>query len=84
MIPQEVPKKPAFSMRAAGYMMHSSTLMKPVTSERNKHLAELCMKLRKETGVGLMDAKKVLFEMNGNYDAALNYIKAGKLSRGKM
>lgn len=43
--------------------------------------AELIKQLRQETGAGILDAKKTLDEMGGDYEKALSILKAKGLAR---
>lgn len=43
--------------------------------------AELIKKLREETGAGILDAKKTLDEMGGDYDKALSILKAKGIAK---
>lgn len=43
--------------------------------------AELIKKLREETGAGILDAKKTLEEMGGDYDKALSVLKAKGIAK---
>lgn len=43
--------------------------------------AELIKQLRQETGAGILDAKKTLDEMGGDYDKALSILKAKGIAR---
>ncbi|MBI4672699.1 MAG: elongation factor Ts [Chloroflexi bacterium] len=43
--------------------------------------AELIKKLREETGAGILDAKKTLDEMGGDYDKALSILKAKAIAK---
>lgn len=45
--------------------------------------AELVKKLREETGAGILDAKKTLDEMGGDYDKALSILKAKGIARAE-
>ncbi len=42
---------------------------------------ELIKKLREDTGVGMMDVKRALTENNGDYDAAVDWLRAKGLSK---
>lgn len=45
--------------------------------------AELIKKLREETGAGILDAKKTLDEMGGDYDKALSILKAKGIAKAE-
>jgi len=45
--------------------------------------AELIKKLREETGAGILDAKKTLEEMGGDYDKALSILKAKGIAKAE-
>lgn len=45
--------------------------------------AELVKKLREETGAGILDAKKTLEEMGGDYDKALSILKAKGIAKAE-